>query len=215
MHHPAPRHLTPWLLAFALGGCATHSAEPTEYPDGRGIEGQLEREIIALRQTVAYLRKTAKTCEETGVRDPLFAELHQVLSPTGLEIDHRGGGTVVVLPADDLFARDGLRIRDEAAMTLDLLATALNLHDDYEVTIKGHTDDRPVGSGSRFKDNWEYSFARALAVARELVDKYGVAERRLHIQGRAHFESVASNDTPSGQARNRRVVIHIRPPEAR
>jgi flagellar motor protein MotB len=46
-----------------------------------------------------------------------------------------------------------------------------------------------------------------------LVDSYGVPADRFALQARAHFDPVSTNDTTSGQMKNRRVVIRVYPPK--
>ena len=75
----------------------------------------------------------------------------------------------------------------------------------YQVKIKGHTDSSPISS-SQYPSNWELSSARASTVVRILVDN-GVPPRYISAEGYAHYHPVATNDTPQGRARNRRVEI--------
>ena len=60
----------------------------------------------------------------------------------------------------------------------------------------------------RYPSNWELSTARAASVARYLVRK-GIDPKRISIAGYGELKPIASNDTPEGRARNRRVEILI------
>src|SRR5690606_8667952 len=71
------------------------------------------------------------------------------------------------------------------------------------LAIEGHTDDRPIHT-LQFPSNWELSGARAASVPRYLVAD-GIDLNLVHIAGYAHMREVASNDTPEGRTRNRRV----------
>ena len=75
------------------------------------------------------------------------------------------------------------------------------------VLVLGHTDDRPIRS-VRYPSNWHLSQARADAAARLLLPTLGDPDR-LHTEGRADSEPVASNQTPEGRASNRRVEIIV------
>jgi outer membrane protein OmpA-like peptidoglycan-associated protein len=68
--------------------------------------------------------------------------------------------------------------------------------------IAGHTDN--VGTDD---DNQSLSEARARAVKRFLVDKYHIDATRLTIRGYGETLPVASNESETGRARNRRVVF--------
>lgn len=85
---------------------------------------------------------------------------------------------------------------------------------EYEITVEGHTDDTPVGSGSEFHSNWELSAARASAVVQYFIDQ-GIEPFKLRAAGYADtFPRVPNHDAhgnpiPENQAKNRRVVIKL------
>jgi OOP family OmpA-OmpF porin len=70
--------------------------------------------------------------------------------------------------------------------------------------VEGHTDS--VGSS---KNNKSLSEARALSVKSYLVEN-GVDEFRLSSAGFGQENPVASNDTKTGRAENRRVEINLK-----
>lgn len=78
---------------------------------------------------------------------------------------------------------------------------------DY-ITISGHTAD--VGEHTVASDqvSWRLSTERAITVMNYFVS-YGLQQDKLSIQGFAHFSPIASNHTPEGRAKNRRVEITI------
>ena len=71
------------------------------------------------------------------------------------------------------------------------------------LTIVGHTDS--TGSDAI---NDPLSRERAMAV-RDYLSSRGVAASRVTVAGRGSREPVASNDTDSGRAANRRVEIFL------
>jgi len=72
--------------------------------------------------------------------------------------------------------------------------------------VEGHTDSLPI-SNARFSSNWELSTARATSVLSLLLERHGVLPERLSAAGYAEFRPIASNATPEGRARNRRVDV--------
>ena len=76
-----------------------------------------------------------------------------------------------------------------------------------KVEVAGHTDDIPLKRG-RFRSNWELSSARAAAVVEALIN-LGIAQNRLHATGYADTMPLASNATPEGRAKNRRVEFIV------
>lgn len=76
----------------------------------------------------------------------------------------------------------------------------------FPVRIEGHTDSLAI-RGSRFRNNWELSAARAVAVLECLSEKAGMPDKHLSIAGYADTRPVADNSTEEGRRRNRRVDI--------
>jgi chemotaxis protein MotB len=77
-----------------------------------------------------------------------------------------------------------------------------------EIRVEGHTDSDPVRSGE-YKNNWELSSARALAVVQFLSKNTGIPEKVFSALGYGPYQPIASNTTEGGKAKNRRVEIFI------
>jgi chemotaxis protein MotB len=74
------------------------------------------------------------------------------------------------------------------------------------IRLEGHTDNVPIHN-NRFRDNWELSSARSLAMLEFLTVRCGIPESRLTITAHAHTVPADTNDTEQGRARNRRVNL--------
>ena len=74
--------------------------------------------------------------------------------------------------------------------------------------VDGHTDDVPVNPGGRFKDNWDLSSARAIAVVKFLIAN-GVAPKRLVAAGFGQYQPLDPEDTPEARAKNRRIELKL------
>lgn len=95
-------------------------------------------------------------------------------------------------------------ILPQYATVLDSLAVYLNKHPELrKLGVRGHTDIE----GTRMR-NQILSDERAQAVADYLAKK-GVAKSRLKPEGFGQDKPIASNRTPEGRARNRRVEFVI------
>jgi len=77
------------------------------------------------------------------------------------------------------------------------------------IRVEGFTDDTPLFSPP-FRSNWDLSAARAASVVHLLKDN-GVDPARMAAIGYGSHHPVASNLTPDGRARNRRVVLVVLP----
>jgi OOP family OmpA-OmpF porin len=72
----------------------------------------------------------------------------------------------------------------------------------YRVQVEGHTDS--VGSDSY---NQRLSQRRAESVKRYLVQHFPIPTDRLVVKGFGKSNPIASNDTPEGRDKNRRVEV--------
>lgn len=77
-----------------------------------------------------------------------------------------------------------------------------------KVQLEGHTDSVPIHN-ERFRNNWELSAARSIALLELFQTKFGIDPARFTVAGYGQNVPVASNDTDEGKARNRRVEIVI------
>ena len=80
---------------------------------------------------------------------------------------------------------------------------------DWVIRVDGHTDNIPVGTNSRFADNWELSQARALSVVRFMSEDLGIDPRRLAANGFGEFQPINPLDTPEARAQNRRIELKL------
>lgn len=95
-------------------------------------------------------------------------------------------------------------ISEDSGDALEAIIAILERYPNAKFTIEGHTDE--VGSA---ENNMRLSEARALSVKSFLVEN-GVDEFRLSSAGYGQTKPVASNNTSSGRAKNRRVEINLK-----
>ena len=111
----------------------------------------------------------------------------------------------VALPADVLFDFNKADIRPDADDALTRLATLVGGYAGSTATIEGHTDS--IGSEAY---NQALSERRAAGVRDWLVEHARIDPARLTARGWGRRHPVASNATPPGRQRNRRVEVIIR-----
>ncbi|NHF72212.1 peptidoglycan -binding protein [Paracoccus xiamenensis] len=80
---------------------------------------------------------------------------------------------------------------------------------DWVIRVDGHTDSTPLSGAGRYRDNWELSQARALAVVRYMVDELDFPADRLAPTGFAETRPLAPEDSPENRARNRRIELKL------
>ena len=127
-----------------------------------------------------------------------------------IQLEEAEDGFVIKLPAELLFKKGSAVIENEDAI-LFLKRIALIIQElpkGIETSVQGHTDNTQPGKNSPFRDNWELSTARAIAVLRELLLD-GVDPKHIDAAGFAEFRPIATNATEKGRKKNRRVEIRF------
>ncbi len=75
------------------------------------------------------------------------------------------------------------------------------------IRVIGHTDNTSIKT-VRFPSNWHLSMERAKAVA-ALLQQGLTDPNRIDVDGKGPDVPIASNTTPEGRAKNRRVEVMI------
>ncbi|MBU1862746.1 MAG: OmpA family protein [Candidatus Omnitrophica bacterium] len=141
----------------------------------------------------------------------LAADLNKELAGSQANLAITDRGLTFTLLTESFFNSGQADIRQGAKPTLEKIAHILKTQlFQFPVIIEGHTDNIPVkqsGQRTRWKSNWELSVARALAVVYYFVHEAGIEPERLSVVGYGEYKPIASNNTPEGRAKNRRVEI--------
>ncbi|MGB7739313.1 MAG: OmpA family protein [Steroidobacteraceae bacterium] len=103
------------------------------------------------------------------------------------------------------------RLKPEAVAEADRLIAQLRDTSVKSIDVVGHTDSQRIAPAYRkvFRDNDALSQARAQSVATALADGLGLPPDQVRTAGKGPREPLASNDTPAGMARNRRVEVTV------
>ena len=125
-------------------------------------------------------------------------------------------GVVYISLADNMLYKSGsYEINDRAEETLSKIAKIITDYKDYDVLVEGNTDNVPVNAAAasmkNIRNNWDLSCLRASSEVQYLINRFGVAPKRLTAGGRGEFNPLVSNDTELGKQRNRRTQIIITP----
>ncbi|MFH1037251.1 MAG: flagellar motor protein MotB [PVC group bacterium] len=118
---------------------------------------------------------------------------------------------IVIIPTAPLVFREGSAdIRESFYPVLDKIAWLLK-ETGASVRIEGHTDATPIHPRhrQRFPTNWDLSAARAISVARYLLDAGEIPPERIAAAAYGPSRPKFSNDDPDLMPRNRRVEFHI------
>lgn len=123
---------------------------------------------------------------------------------TGIEVTQTADNRLKMqIPADVSFDTGRSDIKSNFRPILERFAQTLQDNPAATVSIVGHTDST---GGDAVND--PLSVDRA-ARTRDFLAQRGVSPNRVMIDGRGEREPIATNDTDSGRARNRRVEIYV------
>ncbi|WP_233834718.1 OmpA family protein [Paraburkholderia sp. ZP32-5] len=113
---------------------------------------------------------------------------------------------IVTLDSMSLFDSGRAQLKPGSTRAMVGALEMIKTHPDKRILVAGHTDD--VGNP---QSNLKLSTARAEAVRDWLTDASGIAATQFAIQGYGDTRPIASNETPEGRAKNRRVEITLVP----
>jgi chemotaxis protein MotB len=142
----------------------------------------------------------------TNIARDLLKAMAPLISQGKVRVTQTNRGVSVEINASVLFAPGEAKLSPQSEKTLRAVAEVLTKVDN-NLQIEGHTDNVPINTPI-FPSNWELSAVRASSVVRLFLES-GIAEKRMVAMGHAANEPVASNDTPEGRLRNRRVQLMI------
>jgi len=178
------------------------------------LEGGSKTEISKQRiQESTPIESQSETSEQVNRVQQAVSDANEMMQKgqgPAVSIEEAQDGFMIALPAALLFKEGSAKIENEDAL-LFLKRMALivdTLPNTVDVSVDGHSDNVAPGSDSLYKDNWELSTARALAVLHELLID-GVDPKRIYASGYGQYHPVATNATKEGRQKNRRVELHF------
>jgi flagellar motor protein MotB len=171
-------------------------------------EGDAESERAkaeALEARLALANNRSASSGEASTVD--VGSLKSRFAGTGVEvIEREGGGAILVIASDITFQAGRADLNRKAEETLGKVVRTLKETGGFRtIRVEGHTDSDPIKK-SGFKSNDELSLARANSVQHFLVAQ-GIDEGIIEVAGCGDDQPAASNATPAGKAKNRRVEI--------
>ncbi|HEX8697426.1 MAG TPA: flagellar motor protein MotB [Myxococcaceae bacterium] len=168
-----------------------------------------ERDVLskAVQEKEAELARLKATY--TDLEEKMKAEIAE----GEIRLSQAEGRIQVDLVDKILFDSGEAKLTERGAEVLTRLGGVLVSVEGRSIQVSGHTDDSPPSQrlAATFPTNWELSVARAVNVVRFLQEKAKLPAKRLVAAGYGDTHPVASNATPKGRARNRRIEILLIP----
>ena len=171
-------------------------------------KASVQQQVGSLEQEKAAL--LAANQQRQKQYDALVQNLSKEVEKGQLQVRQYKNMLAVDL-AEQIFFDSGRAIlKKEGKEVLKKVGDALKGYENKVIRVVGHTDNVPVAKSlqDKFPTNWELSVARATNVVRYLQE-VGIPPERMIPSGRGEYEPVASNDTPEGRKKNRRIEIML------
>lgn len=113
------------------------------------------------------------------------------------------GSLRILIPADEIFVGNTLRINRKSHSILNKIAEEMNSRQELRVRIVGHTDS----SGDDLY-NQILSLNRSNSVAKYLISN-GLRSSRIELEGRGSIDPLVSNDSRKNRIINRRIELYL------
>lgn len=138
--------------------------------------------------------------------EPLLKE--EFRGRTDIKIAEETGAVRIQFGEEVLFDSGRAVLKDSANNALRSVSQYLkNLP--YTVVVEGHTDSQPFQARGLYRNNWELSLARSMAVVRALIALGDLPENQLAAAAYGPHKPRATNQTAAGRRINRRVEIAL------
>jgi chemotaxis protein MotB len=177
----------------------------------------LESEITITGATSALLEAARESDPEriSGIDDSAIRDVERTardrlqdpLEKRMIRIEGRGQSLLISMGTEGAFGSGDAQLTHKAKQWIRQISEVAK-ETDTRIVVSGHTDDVPI-SNSRYRDNWDLSAARAIAVVREMVRVHRIDAERVRAQGFADTKPIAPNDSRANRLLNRRIEISL------
>jgi chemotaxis protein MotB len=136
----------------------------------------------------------------------------QTISIPGVEVRQDNDVIRIELPSDRLFVSGTAQLQGSAQYLLDQVADAVARNYPRQMLgLEAHTDAIPAGSATA----QQLASAQVLAVYQSLTARNRLPSNQLFTVVHGANHPLASNATPAGRAKNRRIEVVVYPETAR
>ena len=173
---------------------------------------QLKKELDSRSKRVAELESmiASKDAAMTALKDAISRALTD-FEGKGLTVEQRDGKVYVSMENKLLFQSGSWAVGSQGKQAVKQLGEVLAENPDIAILIEGHTDNVPYTGNAQLSGNWDLSTKRATAIVTILRENKTINPENLTAAGRGEFAPIASNETPEGKAKNRRIEVILTP----
>jgi chemotaxis protein MotB len=175
-----------------------------------------EARIAQLADQIASLKKISETQETDFDRlskqaNDLENQLQTEIKNGDIKIKREFNKLIVTINDRISFDSGSPVLKPNVKPALNKITTILNNYPNTLISIDGHTDNIPLSRGTKFRDNWQLSMERALAVLGYILTEKELDPTRFSAAGFGEFQPQVPNDSDANRANNRRIDIVIVP----
>lgn len=173
---------------------------------------KLMNELESRSNHVNQLQKqlAEKDAAMTKLKDAISKALTN-FEGKGLTVEQRNGKVYVSMENKLLFQSGSWSVGTQGKKAVQQLGSVLAENPDIAILIEGHTDSAPYTGVGQISGNWDLSTKRATAIVNILQENKSISPANLTAAGRGEFAPIASNETPEGKAKNRRIEVILTP----
>jgi outer membrane protein OmpA-like peptidoglycan-associated protein len=165
----------------------------------------------AMASEQSKLAELSKAHEEASAeltaqkeQDEKIRKARSALNPSEGEVLYNATNDIVIRLPGLQFAAGKAEIVDQQVPLLEKVRTIVEMFPDNKLVVEGHTDDRGEAAA-----NMQLSEKRAYAVMQYLRQALSMSADRIQATGFGADKPVASNQTPEGRGKNRRIDIVV------
>ena len=191
-----------------------------------GDKNKLADELAAARQRIADLEKQLADCEArladlrsqldqnkgslAQAEKDLIKALKPEISKGTVSVQQSGDALTISLASSLLYDSGQDQLKAAGTDALKRVGSVLKDFPEKQVHVAGYTDNVAIKGAllKKFPSNKELSNARANSAAQALRD--GGVSSNLSAEGHGDSNPIASNNTPAGRAKNRRVEVIVK-----
>lgn len=194
------------------------------------LESALREEIVSLKKELADCQAAKQKQQEelrrlktlnkeyqdkldelTKQANSLEDKLAEEIKQGGIRLKRMQNKLIINMDNKILFASGSAELRSgEIRTTLDKISAILAEYPDNDIQVIGHTDDIPIHT-DEFRNNWQLSTERALAVLEQLLRNNVNDPSRFNAVGAGQYQPLVPNTSRQNRAQNRRVDIVVVP----
>ncbi|HYA37433.1 MAG TPA: OmpA family protein [Candidatus Methylomirabilis sp.] len=195
-------------VSMTMNGCVSTSKYEKLEADKNQEIANLQKQVAALEQQKTELQTTSE--QNKAQYDALVGKLSTEVEKGQLQVRQYQNMLTVDVAEQIFFDSGHADLKDSGKAVLLNVGKAIKSYENKIIRVVGYTDNVPIAKSMQnvYPSNWELSVARATSVVRYLQE-VGVPPERMVASGRGEYAPIASNDTPEGRQKNRRIEIQL------